>query len=60
MDDEFDLWKSIAVFTRHWKWIVGAGLLAALAALIVSLLMSPTYEATTLIAATRPAVSTAI
>ena len=32
----------------------GLGLLTAVAALIVSLLMSPTYEATTLIAATRP------
>ncbi len=54
MDDEFDLWKSIEVFTRHWKLIAGAGLLTALAALIVSLLMAPAYEATTLIAATRP------
>ncbi len=53
MEEEFDLWRLVGVFSRYWKWIVGLGGLAATIALIVSLLVPPQYEATTLIAATR-------
>ena len=54
MDDEIDLSKYLNVLLRHWKLIVGMTLIAALAALAVSFLMTPTYEATALIAVTRP------
>jgi len=54
MEDEIDLRKYAAVLARQWKWIVGLAVLAGAAALIVSFLIPPTYEATALIVVTRP------
>ena len=54
MEDEFDLSKYVRVLTRHWKLIVGSGILAALVALLVSLIVPPRYEAVSLVTATRP------
>lgn len=53
-EQEFDLWRLVEILKRYWKWFIGLGGLTAGAALIVSLLVPPQYEATTLIAATRP------
>ncbi len=46
MEDEIDLRPYFEGMVRHWRWILGATVLAALGALLVSLIMSPTYEAT--------------
>lgn len=54
MDDEIDLSKYLGVLLRHWKLIAGMAIISALVALAVSFLMTPTYEATALIAVTRP------
>lgn len=54
MEEEIDLREYVLVLLRHWKWIVGAPLVAAIAALVVSFLLPPTYEATALVAVTRP------
>jgi succinoglycan biosynthesis transport protein ExoP len=52
IEDEIDLRKYIFILFRHW-WLIGlAGLLAALAALVVSFIMVPTYETTALVAIT--------
>jgi succinoglycan biosynthesis transport protein ExoP len=54
MEDEIDLSKYLGVLLRHWKLIAGMAIISAVAALAVSFLMTPTYEATALIAVTRP------
>jgi succinoglycan biosynthesis transport protein ExoP len=54
MEDEFDLRGYVEILLRGWKWIVGAGVVAGLAALVVSFLMPPTYEATSLVIITEP------
>ena len=54
MEDEIDLRKYLNVLIRQWKWVVGLALVAALAALAVSLLLPPRYEATALFVVTRP------
>jgi len=46
MENEIDLRVYIDVIVRHWKWIVGATVLAALVAGVASFLMPPTFEAT--------------
>ncbi len=46
MEDEIDLRPYLRGLVRHWQWILGATVLAALGALLVSFVMSPTYEAT--------------
>jgi uncharacterized protein involved in exopolysaccharide biosynthesis len=53
MEDEIDLGKYLRVLIRHWKLIAGLTIIASMAALIVSLLLPPTYEATALIVVTR-------
>ncbi len=53
MDEEFDVGRIISFLIRHWKWIAGSAILAALAALIISLIMPPQYEATALITMAR-------
>jgi uncharacterized protein involved in exopolysaccharide biosynthesis len=53
MEDEIDLGKYFKVLIRHWKLIAGLTIVASLAALIVSVLLPPTYEATSLIVVTR-------
>ncbi|HEY75863.1 MAG TPA: hypothetical protein G4O00_06740 [Thermoflexia bacterium] len=54
MEEEIDLREYIEVLIRRWKWIVGAALSAAVVALVVSFLLPPTYEATALVAVTKP------
>jgi uncharacterized protein involved in exopolysaccharide biosynthesis len=52
IEDEIDLRKYILLLIRYW-WLIGlTAFLAALAALVVSFLMPPTYEATALVAIT--------
>ena len=45
MEEEIDLRIYIAVLLKHWPWIVGLSLVAALAAFTVSSILPPTYEA---------------
>jgi polysaccharide biosynthesis transport protein len=52
--EEVDLRPYIEAVTRNWKWIIGAAILAALVALVISYLIPPTYEATALVAVTEP------
>jgi uncharacterized protein involved in exopolysaccharide biosynthesis len=54
LDDELDLRPYVAVLLKNWYWIVGSGVLAGVTALVISLLLPPTYEATALVAITRP------
>ncbi|TET53562.1 MAG: hypothetical protein E3J64_03355 [Anaerolineales bacterium] len=54
MEDEFDLRGYVEVLLRGWKWILGAAVLAGAAALAVSLLSPPTYEASALVIVTEP------
>ena len=54
MEEEIDLREYVEVLIRYWKWIVRAALAAAVVALVVSLLLPPTYEATALVAVTKP------
>jgi uncharacterized protein involved in exopolysaccharide biosynthesis len=54
MDDEIDLRIYLKVLVRNWKWIVGSGVVAAVLAFIITALMPPVYEASALIAVTKP------
>jgi len=54
MEEEIDLRQYVEVLIRRWKWIAGLALGAAVAALVVSFLIPPTYEATALVAITEP------
>lgn len=54
MEDEIDLRAYIAILLRYKFWIVGLALLAAVAAFGISSLLSPTYEATALVAVAKP------
>lgn len=54
MEEEIDLRQYLELLLRHWKWIVGASVGAAVLALVISLLLPPTYEATALVVVTRP------
>ena len=54
MEDEIDLSKYLAVLLRHWKLIAGFTIIAAAAALVVSFLFQPAYEATALITVMHP------
>ena len=45
---------TIAVLLKHKYWIIGLAILAAVAAAIVSMTLSPAYEATALVAITKP------
>jgi len=45
MEDEIDLREYIAVLVKYWKWIVAAGVLAAVIAFVVSSFLPRTYEA---------------
>jgi succinoglycan biosynthesis transport protein ExoP len=53
MEDEIDLRRYVELLVRGWKWIIGAAVIAGAAALVVSLLMAPTYEASALVAITE-------
>lgn len=54
MDEEIDLRPYIAALLKNWYWILGSGAAAAIIALIISSLLPFTYEATALVAITRP------
>ncbi len=45
MEDEIDLGKYLNVLNRRWKLIVGLGVVGGVIALIISMLLPPTYEA---------------
>ncbi|MCP4361155.1 MAG: hypothetical protein GY796_24365 [Chloroflexi bacterium] len=50
MEEEIDLRPYIEAILKRWYWVVGAGVLAAVAAFIVVSLQTPTYEAISLVA----------
>jgi uncharacterized protein involved in exopolysaccharide biosynthesis len=54
MEEEIDLRAYVAVLIRHWYWIAGLALAAAVVAFGVSSLLSPTYEATAMVIITQP------
>ena len=54
MEAEIDLREYIKILMRHWKWIVGGAMTAAVATLVVSFLIPPTYETTALAVVTQP------
>ena len=54
MDQDIDLREYIAVLLKYKFWIAGLAIGAAVVALVVSLLLPPTYQATTLVAVTKP------
>lgn len=53
-EEEIDLRAYVLVLLKYWKWIIGATVIAAVVALVVSFLLPPTYEATALVAVTKP------
>ncbi len=53
MEEEIDLRPYIEALINQWYWLVGAGLVAAIVAFIISSLLPPTYEATALVAVTE-------
>lgn len=54
MEDEIDLRSYLNLFLRHWLWIVGLALLAAVAAFVVSLQMPDRYTAASVLLVTEP------
>jgi uncharacterized protein involved in exopolysaccharide biosynthesis len=54
MEDEIDLRLYIEILLRHWKWIAGLTLIAAIAGLVVSLLLPAVYEASAVVLVTQP------
>jgi uncharacterized protein involved in exopolysaccharide biosynthesis len=54
MDQEIDLREIIALLLKHKYRIVGLAVAAAMVAAIVSLLLPPVYQATALVAVTKP------
>ena len=54
MEEEIDLRAYIAVLLKYKYWIGGLAVVAALVAFGVSSMLSPTYEATALVAITQP------
>jgi succinoglycan biosynthesis transport protein ExoP len=54
LEDEIDLRQYIAILLRYKFWIAGLALISAVTAFGVSSFLPPTYEATALVAATKP------
>ena len=54
MEEEIDLRPYAEAVINHWYWIIGAGLLAAIVAFGISSLITPTYQATALVAIAEP------
>ena len=54
MGEEIDLRAYIEVLLRHWKWIAGLAVLAAVVAFVVSSLLPATYEASAVVLVTKP------
>jgi len=55
MDDEIviDLRRYIEVLVRQWRFVVGAPIIAAVVALVVSLILPPAYEARVYVAVAK-------
>jgi uncharacterized protein involved in exopolysaccharide biosynthesis len=53
-EQEIDLRPYVEALVDKWYWIVGLGVLAAVVAYGASKLLTPTYEATALVAITEP------
>lgn len=54
MDQEIDLREYIAVLLKYKYWIVGLAFGAAVVALVISFMLSPSYQATAMAAITKP------
>ena len=54
MEEEIDLRQYIEVLLRHWKWIVGLAVLAAVVAFVISSLQPKIYEAEAIVLVTEP------
>lgn len=54
MEEEIDLRPYLEALFKRWYWIVGVALVAGVAALVLSSLLPPTYEATALVVVTSP------
>ncbi len=54
MDDEIDLRIYIRVLLRTWYWIVGCAIIAAAVAFVIASQAPAVYEASSLIAVTKP------
>jgi succinoglycan biosynthesis transport protein ExoP len=54
LEEEIDLRQYIVVLIRHGKWIAALAVVAAVAALVVSFLLPPVYEAKALVVITKP------
>ncbi len=54
IEEEIDLRTYVEVLIRYWKWIAGCTLAAAVTAFVVSLLLPPIYEASSVIIITQP------
>ena len=53
-EEEIDLRKYVEVLLRHWPWMVGCAVLAAVVAFGVTATMDPTYEASAVVLITEP------
>jgi uncharacterized protein involved in exopolysaccharide biosynthesis len=54
MEQETDLRAYIDILQRHWKWIAGLAVVAAILAFIVSSFLPPIYQATAVVLVTEP------
>lgn len=54
VEDEIDLRPYIEALIKHWYWIMGTAVLAAILAFIVTSFVPPTYQATALVAVVPP------
>jgi uncharacterized protein involved in exopolysaccharide biosynthesis len=54
MEDEIDLRVYVQVLLRHWLWIAGVAIGAAVVAFVASLLLPPVYQASAVILVTEP------
>ncbi len=54
MEEEIDLRPYIEALISKWYWIVGTAVVAGIVAFVVSSALPPSYEATALVAVTKP------
>lgn len=54
MEEEIDLRPHIEALLTNWLWIAGTGFVLAVVVYVISLLISPTYQATALVAIAEP------
>lgn len=53
LEEEFNLRPYVWALRQRWKWIIGAVLASVTAALAISLLLPPVYEATAVVVITQ-------